>query len=254
MVRFLLERINFGICYFSFQVHFWAFPANSGPFLHVWWKHTFGHWERNLFRCPDILRPYNMAIFPKLKHHTLQTRQHSSPHLHRSQLAILQLKKTAKLISPNDICPSLNRQYPTNLQKSIQSSRSSGSSSLICCTASTFWPYMPHDISVKRSNECRQLRHPSELILVGGFQPVWKICKSNWVHLPQIGMKIKKSLSCHHLVIDVKTKTLVISKRQATSLGTSGDPQPGEDGLPSTNYAGCQTWTICEAPRKHRNP
>lgn len=39
------------------------------PFLHVWWKHTFGHWERNLFRCPDILRPYNMAIFPKLKHH-----------------------------------------------------------------------------------------------------------------------------------------------------------------------------------------
>ena len=106
--------------------------------------------EKGTFSAaPDILRPYNMAIFPKLKHHTLQTRQHSSPHLHRSQLAILQLKKTAKLISPNDICPSLNRQYPTNLQKSIQSSRSSGSSSLICCTASTFWPYMPHDISVK---------------------------------------------------------------------------------------------------------
>ena len=31
-------------------------------------------------------------------------------------------------------------------------------------------------------------------------QPIWKICSSKWVHLPQgSGVKIKKCLSCHHL-------------------------------------------------------
>ncbi len=31
------------------------------------------------------------------------------------------------------------------------------------------------------------------------FQPIWKICSSNWVHLPQFsGWKFQKSLSCHH--------------------------------------------------------
>ena len=39
----------------------------------------------------------------------------------------------------------------------------------------------------------------------GGFtswwlnQPIWKICSSNWVISPGIGMNIKKCLSCHHL-------------------------------------------------------
>ena len=32
------------------------------------------------------------------------------------------------------------------------------------------------------------------------FQPISKIWSSTWVHLPQIGMKTKKYLSCHHLV------------------------------------------------------
>ena len=30
-------------------------------------------------------------------------------------------------------------------------------------------------------------------------QPIWKILGPKWVHLPQIGMKVKKYLSCHHL-------------------------------------------------------
>ena len=33
-------------------------------------------------------------------------------------------------------------------------------------------------------------------------QPIWKICSSKWVHLPQFsGWKFPKSLSCHHLVL-----------------------------------------------------
>ena len=31
------------------------------------------------------------------------------------------------------------------------------------------------------------------------FQPLWKICSSKWVHLPQTGMNINKNIwSCHH--------------------------------------------------------
>ena len=34
------------------------------------------------------------------------------------------------------------------------------------------------------------------------FQPIWKIWRSNWVHLPQMSeKKMKKYLSCHHLGI-----------------------------------------------------
>ncbi len=32
------------------------------------------------------------------------------------------------------------------------------------------------------------------------FQPIWKICTSNWIISAGIGVKIKKYLSCHHLV------------------------------------------------------
>ena len=33
------------------------------------------------------------------------------------------------------------------------------------------------------------------------FQPIWKICSSKWVHLPQFsGWKFQKYLSCHHPV------------------------------------------------------
>ncbi len=31
------------------------------------------------------------------------------------------------------------------------------------------------------------------------FQPLWKICSSNWKSSPKFGVNIKKSLSCHHL-------------------------------------------------------
>ena len=34
-------------------------------------------------------------------------------------------------------------------------------------------------------------------------QPSWKICSSKWVHLPQIGVTIKKYLSCHHPACEV---------------------------------------------------
>ena len=32
------------------------------------------------------------------------------------------------------------------------------------------------------------------------FQPNWEKYESKWVHLPQVGVEIKKYLSCHHLV------------------------------------------------------
>ena len=38
-------------------------------------------------------------------------------------------------------------------------------------------------------------------LLVGGFSPPdGKICSSNWIIFPGIGVKIPKRLSCHHLV------------------------------------------------------
>ena len=42
-------------------------------------------------------------------------------------------------------------------------------------------------------------------------QPLWKICSSNWVHLPQFSGEHKKCLSCHHRVYE-----LIPTKRGST--------------------------------------
>ena len=51
----------------------------------------------------------------------------------------------------------------------------------------------------------RPQKNMEGILLIGGFSPTHlkTICSSKWVHLPQIfGVKIKQSLSCHHLVLD----------------------------------------------------
>ncbi len=176
----------------SFQVRSWAFKSSTlRPFLHVWWKFT--HQTDTERSEPLPLPRYPRTLqkgpnLPKAKTSYLQTSQHSlHPHLHRSQMAILQLLnvKTA-LIWPKISAMHSAEDLPNSYRNpTVQPEILTGSWSLICCTARTFWPYMPE--AFRRST--RSTRH------------------QNW--LP-------------------KTETLVISKRQATSLGTSGDPQPGE--------------------------
>ena len=58
-------------------------------------------------------------------------------------------------------------------------------------------------------------------------QPIWKICSSNWIISPGIGMKIKRYLSYHHLddpCSDFTTKNAPSeSNRATTSTGFSSE-------------------------------
>lgn len=100
----------------SFQVHFWAFPANSGAFFMLGENTPFGHWERNLCRCPDILRPYNMEIFPKTSCLANKPIFISTP----AQVPVGHpaAVKTMKWFLQWYL-PKSYREYPTSLQKSI---------------------------------------------------------------------------------------------------------------------------------------
>ena len=63
------------------------------------------------------------------------------------------------------------------------------------------------------------------------FQPLWKICSSNWVHLPQFsGWKFQKSLSCHHLdrywwVREVSSNLEVSTERLLSLAAEKRHPQ-----------------------------
>ena len=51
--------------------------------------------------------------------------------------------------------------------------------------------------------KCHQTAHQETTILTSWWlnQPLWKICSSKWVHLPDFrGEQSKKYLSCHHPV------------------------------------------------------
>ena len=59
------------------------------------------------------------------------------------------------------------------------------------------WPYVAagHKGTTPDNVLVLEVAHKSKL--VGGFNPSWKICSSKWVHLPQVGMKIKKNWNHH---------------------------------------------------------
>ena len=48
------------------------------------------------------------------------------------------------------------------------------------------------------------------------FQPIWKICSSNWIISPIFGVNIKKCLSCHHLVERISEALLILHSRNVT--------------------------------------
>ena len=69
----------------------------------------------------------------------------------------------------------------------------------------------------------------SKNVLVGGFNPIWKICSSKWVHLPQFsGWKFQRMFEtttqcgwAGSQAVKVGKKT---SKRQAVSTQNKGPP------------------------------
>ena len=55
-------------------------------------------------------------------------------------------------------------------------------------------------------------------------QPIWKICSSKWVHLPQIfGVKNKNCLSCHHLDLFCVVRGLILHSNIMTRSWPSSE-------------------------------
>ena len=83
------------------------------------------------------------------------------------------------------------------------------------------------------------------------FQPIWKICSSKWVHLPQgSGWKFQKYLSCHHL--DENNVPLDVLKidQQKKEIPIGNQDFLGAVELPPPSFRSWNSSGFTSSPRK----